>query len=156
MTLAFSFQRHFAQCQADKGRPKCVTERVRWKADVSFPHLFLFRLRTELRPSEQTPTRRTSRRAVEAVQAAWGRTREAAWTHREARVVTQSEPPTPGSRNTARHWCSSLTTRMPTQWVIIPFLLIFLFVWCVTILAVSLLLFSGIVCFIDCFLPLLF
>lgn len=36
MTLAFSFQKHFIQCQADKDRPKCATERVRWKADLSF------------------------------------------------------------------------------------------------------------------------
>lgn len=41
MTLAFSFQKHFIQCQADKDRPKCATERVRWKADLSFSHHFL-------------------------------------------------------------------------------------------------------------------
>lgn len=41
MTLAFSFQKHFIQCQADKDRTKYATQRVRWKADLSFPHHFL-------------------------------------------------------------------------------------------------------------------
>lgn len=91
--------------------------------DHSFPHRPLFRLRAELRPSEQTPTRRTSPWAVGAARAAWRRTQAAAWTHRKTRVVTPSEPPNPGSANTARHWCSSQTTRTPTRWVISPFLL---------------------------------
>lgn len=87
--------------------------------------LTIFCLRTELTPLEQTQTRRTSRQAVEAVRTAWGKT--AAWTHREARVVTVSGPPNPGSRSTVLHWRSSLTTRTPMQWVIMPFLVISLY-----------------------------
>lgn len=84
--------------------------------------LTIFSLRTEPPPSQLTVTRKTSHQAVGAARAAWGRT--AAWRRTDARVVTVSAPPNPGSGSTAPHWCSSLTTRTPTQWVITPFLLI--------------------------------
>lgn len=84
--------------------------------------LTIFSLRTEPPPSQLTVTRKTSHQAVAAARALWRRT--AAWRRTDARVVTVSAPPNPGSGSTAPHWCSSLTTRTPTQWVITPFLLI--------------------------------
>lgn len=96
--------------------------------------LTILLLTTEPSPSEQTLIRRTSPRAEEAARVAWGWMWVAAWTQGEATMVTAIGPPKPGSRSTALHWCSSLTTRTPTTWVTMPFpsLVIFiLFCYCV-------------------------
>lgn len=121
-----------------------------------FLTVILVCLRTEQHPSEQTPTRRTSHRVAGAARAAWGRTQAAAWTLREARVVAPSGPRSPGGRNTARHWCSSLTTRTPTQWVITPPRLISFHLCCLSQSWQCLSYSSHIVieCLFDCFLSL--
>lgn len=141
-------------------RKESSRERERDGRQMShFLTVILVCLRTEPRPSEQTPTRRTSHRAVGAAgaaRAAWGRTRAAAWTLREARVVAPSGPRSPGGRSTARHWCSSLTTRTPTQWVITPPRLISFYLCCLS-QSRQCLSYSSLVaveCVFDCFLSL--